>query len=57
MNAGKASYVERNYAMIDKSSYCVVYYDELNIPTARKSGTKIALDYAIKKGKNIMVIL
>ncbi len=54
MNAGKASYVERNYEMIDKSHYCVVYYDELNAPTTRKSGTKIALDYAVKKRKNII---
>ncbi len=57
MNSGRASYVERNYEMIDKSHYCVVYYDELNVPTTRKSGTKIALDYAIKKCKNIIMIL
>ena len=57
MNSGRASYVERNYEMIDKSDYCVVYYDELNIPSIRKSGTKIALDYAIKKCKNIISVL
>ncbi|MBE6767955.1 MAG: hypothetical protein E7549_03485 [Ruminococcaceae bacterium] len=54
MNAGKASYVERNYEMIDKSYYCVVYFNEFDVPTTRKSGTKIALDYAIKKCKNII---
>ena len=27
-NAGKASYVERNQEMINKSHYCIVYYDE-----------------------------
>ena len=54
--AGKAAYVERNYEMIDKSKFCIVYYDEPNAPTTRKSGTKIALDYAIKKGKQIINI-
>ena len=51
--AGRAAYVERNYEMINNSKYCVVYYDEPNAPTIRKSGTKIALDYALKKGKEI----
>ena len=54
INSGKASYIERNYEMIDKSHYCVVYYHKQAIPTTRKSGTKIALDYAIKKCKNII---
>lgn len=54
-NAGKAVYIERNYEMINKSSYCVCYYDESYIPTKRnKSGTKIAYDYAIRKGVQIM---
>ena len=44
INAGKASYVERNYEMIDNSQICVIYYDEQAAPTTRKSGTKIALD-------------
>lgn len=61
-NAGKASYVERNQEMINKSDFCVVYYDENYAPPRRRnskrnlldyqpnSGTKVALDYAIKKG-------
>lgn len=60
-NAGKASYVERNQEMINKSDFCVVYYDENYLPPRRKnskrdlvdyqpkSGTKVAYDYAIKK--------
>lgn len=48
IGSGKAAYVERNYEMIDNSYYCIVCYDESNAPTTRKSGTKIALDYAIK---------
>ena len=39
--------------MIDRSSFCVFYYDETYIPKGRKSGTKIALDYAIKHKKVI----
>ena len=54
--AGRAAYVERNYEMIRGSKYCIVYYDEPNAPTTRKSGTKIALDYAIKKGKVITIL-
>ena len=52
--AGRAAYVERNYEMINNSKYCIVYYDESHAPTTRKSGTKIALDYAIKKGRDII---
>lgn len=55
-NSGKAAYVERNYEMINKSKFCIVYYDEKSALTTRKSGTKIALDYAIKKGKQITVL-
>ena len=57
LNSGKAAYVERNYEMINNSYYCIVYYDETNTPTTRKSGTKIALDYAIIKRKKIINIL
>jgi len=51
--AGRAAYVERNYEMIRGSKYCVVYYDKSHAPTI--SGTKIALDYAIKQGRTIIV--
>ena len=56
LNSGRAAYVERNYEMIDNSHYCIVCYDKQNAPTTRKSGTKIALDYAVKKGKQIINI-
>lgn len=64
--AGKASYVERNQAMIDDSDYCVFYYDEAYQPEMRKyskrsltfyqpkSGTKLAYDYAKRKKKTII---
>ena len=56
IGSGRAAYVERNYEMVNKSQFCIVYYDELNAPTTRKSGTKIALDYAIKQGRQITVL-
>lgn len=64
--AGKASYVERNQEMINRSDFCVVYYDENYAPPKRKSsrrdlryyqpksGTKIAYDYAMKKKRMII---
>ncbi len=67
-DAGKASYVECNQEMINKSDYCVVYYNENYTPPRRKnsrrdlvdyqpkSGTKVAYDYAAKKKKTIINI-
>jgi uncharacterized protein YebE (UPF0316 family) len=58
-NAGKYSYIERNCEMIDNAKYCVFYYDE-NYTTEqigafkRKSGTKFAFEYAVKKKKEII---
>ncbi len=56
IGAGRATYIQRNCEMIDKSRFCIVYYDESLIPANRKSGTKIALDYAIKKHKDIILL-
>ena len=68
-NSGKAAYVERNLEMINKSKFCVVYYDENYLPTRRrnsrrdltdyqpKSGTKISYEYATKKGLNIINVI
>ena len=55
MRAGRAAYVVRNREMIDKSRFCIFYYDEKNAPSTRKSGTKTALDYALKKEKRIII--
>lgn len=52
--SGRAAYVERNFEMINKSKYCIFYYDEQNAPQKRKSGTKIALEYAIDKVREII---
>ena len=65
-NSGRAAYVERNYEMIQKSDYCICYYDESYIPPRRrnsrhdltdyqpKSGTKIAYEYAVKKCQQVI---
>ena len=67
INAGKLSYVERNFSMIDNSTFCIFYYNEsytpkprritkvsAYLPTKNKSGTKIAYLYAQKKNKHII---
>ena len=56
IGSGRAAYVERNFEMINQSRFCVVYYDESYAPTTRKSGTKIALAYAIKHQKTILLL-
>lgn len=65
ITAGKASYVERNKAMVDDSNICVFFYDENYKPPEKKnskrdvftyqpnSGTKLAYTYAKKKKKVI----
>lgn len=52
IGSGRAVYVERNCEMINRSRFCIIYCDEA-IATTRKSGTKIALDYATKQKKKI----
>ena len=64
--SGRASYVERNQAMINDSDYCVFYYDENYQPEMRKyskrsigyyqpkSGTSLAYAYAKQKKKIII---
>ena len=66
--SGKASYVERNQAMIDNSDYCIFYYNENYKPQPRKqskrdityyqpkSGTGLAYNYAKQKKKEIINI-
>ena len=56
IGSGRAAYVERNFEMINQSRFCLVYYDESYAPSKRKSGTKIALDYAIKHQKTILLL-
>ena len=51
IDAGKASYVERNAEMIDKSDIVILYCDE---NASERSGTKIAYKYAKQKKKTII---
>ena len=51
IGAGKAVYLKRNCEMINKSDFCVFYYDEDYLPRNRKSGTKLAFEYAFRKNK------
>ena len=66
--SGKASYVERNQAMINDSDFCIFYYDEDYQPKLRKqskssmicyqpkSGTALAYAYAKQKKKFLLNI-
>ena len=54
MNSRRASYVERNYEMINKSSFCIFYYNYQIASMVGKSGTRIAFNYAVKQGKRII---
>ncbi len=56
MGAGKAAYIERNRDMINKSRFCIVYFEENYAPKKRKSGTKAALEYAIRQNKKIFLL-
>ena len=67
--ANRASYIERNQAMIDDSDFCVFYYDEKYLPEMKKyskrsigyyqpkSGTSLAYQYAKRKKKNIINLI
>lgn len=56
--AGALSYVKRNQAMIDKCDIVVAYYDDQYIPSTKtKSGTKMAVVYAIKNHKRLINLL
>ncbi|MBQ3081587.1 MAG: hypothetical protein IJC49_03960 [Clostridia bacterium] len=55
LGAGRAVYIKRNFDMIDNSSFCVVYYNDAQPLSDRRSGTKIALEYAVRKKKEIYI--
>ena len=53
VGAGRSVYIKRNRIMIDHSRFCLCYSREDYAPKGRKSGTKLALEYAKKQGKII----
>jgi len=67
-NSGRLAYVERNNVRVDRSDYCVFYYDENYYPPRRKeskksltsyqpnSGTRITYEYATRKKKVVFNI-
>lgn len=55
LGATRSVYVQRNYEMIRKSRFCLVYYSLSTAPTNRPSGTEIALRYAKKQRKAIFL--
>lgn len=51
----KLAYIKRNEKMINESEFCLFYYDFCYIaPINKNSGTKLAYNYAEKKGKTII---
>ncbi|MBE6727595.1 MAG: DUF1273 domain-containing protein [Ruminococcaceae bacterium] len=52
--SGRAAYVERNYEMINQSRFCIVYYNEQPTLQTHKSGTELALKYAVKHKRYIV---
>ena len=52
-NAGKASYVERNQEVINKSAFCIVYYNENNAPPRRRNSRRDLTDYQPKSGTKV----
>ena len=53
--AGYRSYVKRNQAMIDACDVLVAYFDkDYRLSAGRTSGTKLAVEYAQKKKKQII---
>lgn len=56
IGSGKAVYIKRNREMIEHSKFCIFYYDEHHVPDTRKSGTKIALNYALALKKDIIIV-
>ena len=67
-SAGRASYIERNFAMINDSDFCIFYYNDNYEPAIirypkqsiryykPKSGTAIAYNYAKQKRKILINI-
>ena len=52
-SAGRASYVERNYWMIDESCFVTYFLRDIK----KKSGTKMAYLYAKKTGKTLVSLI
>ena len=49
-NAGRASYVERNYWMVDDSDFVIMYF-KVKSEERLRSGVRVAYEYAKKRIK------
>ncbi|MBE5732609.1 MAG: hypothetical protein E7353_06170 [Clostridiales bacterium] len=57
--SGKSAYIQRNYAMIDDSDYCLFYYNSNYHPQnstgkTTNSGTALSYQHALKNSKIII---
>lgn len=51
----KFSYIRRNQVIIDKSDFCLFYFNDNYSPkTKTQSGTGLAYNYALRKNKQIL---
>ena len=54
LKSGKYNYIKRNQILVDKSDFCLFYYNPEYQPQSKTtSGTKLAYCYALKKEKII----
>ena len=53
-SAGRASYVERNYWMINDSDFVVVHLDEER--NGGKRGTRLAYKYSLRQKKSMLIV-
>lgn len=63
---GKSTYVQRNEKLINDSDYCVFYFNpnyepkiktcKHSLKVSRKSGTRIAFDFAIQRKREVINI-
>ena len=55
-SAGRASYVERNYWMVDESNYAVIHIKKNYSLSRSTSGTCLVCQYAIKKNQIVFLL-
>ena len=56
-SAGRAAYVERNQWMVNDSNIIIVLYDKNKESLLLQGGTRMAVEYAIKKQKCIVNLI
>ena len=55
---GKLNYIKRNQVLIDKSDFCLFFYDKNYVSELKgNSGTALAYNYAVQRKKTIINIV